>query len=202
MSTPNKVLMSESRDILKGNWTEAVKVTFVYLLIAIVVQSIPKVGPIAGFIIAGPFTLGLAIFWLSFSRKQEYKLNQIFEGFHDFWRGLKAYFLVTIFTLLWSLLLIIPGIIASISYSQTYFILAEDKTIGVNAAINKSKAMMNGNKLKFFYLGLRFIGWALLSMLTLGIGLLWLIPYMQVTMVRFYDDIKNTPETVPISEVN
>lgn len=202
MATPNKVLMSEARELLKGNWTEAVKVTFVYILITIVIQSIPKVGQLASFIIAGPFTLGFTYFWLSFTRKQDHNLNQIFEGFNDFWRGLKGYFLVALFTLLWSLLLIIPGIIAALSYSQMYFILVEDKNIGVNAAINKSKAMMNGNKLKLFYLGLRFIGWALLCVLTLGIGFLWLIPYIQVTMVKFYDDVKNTPETVPITTVN
>ena len=58
-------------------------------------------------------------------------------------------------------------------------------------AIDKSKAMMKGYKLKFFYLQLRFLGWALLCILTLGIGFLWLIPYAYVSMAHFYDDIKD-----------
>jgi uncharacterized membrane protein len=92
--------------------------------------------------------------------------------------------------LLWLLLLIVPGIIAAISYSQTFFILAEDNTIRPSEAIEKSKKMMDGNKLKYFYLCLRFLGLGLLCILTLGIGFLWLAPYIQVTNAKFYDDIK------------
>ena len=210
MKTPNSVLMSQARETLKGKWLEGVKVTFIYGLITVVIQGIPDIGQFASFVIAGPFALGIAHFWLSFARKQDHNLNQIFSGFHDFWRGLKGYFLVALYTLLWSLLLIIPGIIAALSYSQMYYILAEDKNIGVNAAIDKSKAMMEGNKWKLFLLGLRFIGWALLCILTLGIGFLWLVPYIQVTMVKFYDDIKDikeksesevVPEVIPAPQV-
>jgi len=96
-----------------------------------------------------------------------------------------------IFTVLWTLLLIIPGIIAAISYSMTFFIMADDDSIDAMAAIDKSKAMMNGYKMKYFRMNLRFLGWSLLCFLTLGIGFLWLIPYMYVSYVKFYDDIKN-----------
>jgi uncharacterized membrane protein len=95
-----------------------------------------------------------------------------------------------LFILLWTLLLIIPGIIAAISYSMTFYILADDNSIGAMDAIDKSKKMMDGYKWKYFCLGLRFLGWALLCILTLGIGFLWLMPYMQVSMAKFYDDVK------------
>jgi uncharacterized membrane protein len=95
-----------------------------------------------------------------------------------------------LFILLWTLLLIIPGIIAAISYSMTFYILADDNSIGAMDAIDKSKKMMDGYKWKCFCLGLRFLGWALLCILTLGIGFLWLMPYMQVSMAKFYDDVK------------
>jgi uncharacterized membrane protein len=93
---------------------------------------------------------------------------------------------------LWALLLIVPGIVAAISYSMTFFILAEDSSLTPMEAINKSKQMMDGYKLKYFYLCLKFIGWALLCCLTLGIGFLWLIPYIQVSTAKFYDELKGS----------
>jgi len=95
-----------------------------------------------------------------------------------------------IFILLWTLLLIVPGIIAAISYSMTFYIIADDNSIAAKEAIDKSKKMMDGYKWKFFCIGLRFFGLALLCVLTLGIGFLWLFPYIQVTVAKFYDDIK------------
>ena len=97
---------------------------------------------------------------------------------------------MVVFVFLWALLLIIPGIIAAIAYSQTFYILAEDDTIGSMDALRKSKEMMIGYKWKYFCLGLRFIGWALLCVLTLGIGFLWLSPYIQVSYAKFYEDLK------------
>ena len=88
------------------------------------------------------------------------------------------------------LFLFIAGIIAAIAYSQTFYILAEDDTIGSMEALRKSKEMMNGYKWKYFCLGLRFIGWALLCVLTVGIGFLWLSPYIQVSYAKFYEDLK------------
>lgn len=198
MNTPNKVLMGQARETLKGKWKLAVKVTLVYLVIMIVAQVLPVVKYVASFIITGPLTLGLSIFWLSFSRGNIPELDEIFKGFDTWWRAIKAQLLISIFTFLWSLLLIIPGIIASLSYSMTFFILSEDKNIGVNAAIEKSKKMMYGYKWKLCRLSLRFLGWSLLCLLTLGIGFIWLIPYMWVTLSKFYDDIKNgSPEKAP-----
>ena len=134
--------------------------------------------------------LGLAVFALSLARNQEARLEQIFLGFSNFGTAVGAYLLMVVLIILWMLLLIIPGIIAAISYSMTFFIIADDDSIGAMAAIDKSKLMMDGYKWKYFRLGLRFLGWALLCILTLGIGFLWLVPYMQVTMAKFYDDVK------------
>jgi uncharacterized membrane protein len=149
------------------------------------------VGIVAPFVISGPFSLGMAFFTLSISRNDNPKIEQLFLGFEHFGKAFLAYLITTIFVLLLSLLLIIPGIIASISYSMTYFIIADDPSISAMDAINKSKKMMDGNKLKFFYLGLRFFGLALLCILTLGIGFFWLIPYMQISIAKFYEDVKN-----------
>ncbi|MEI2760118.1 MAG: DUF975 family protein [Bacteroidia bacterium] len=190
MKTENVVLMQMARESLKGKWGLAIGTFVVYLLISVVLQMITIVGPIASLIISGPFALGLAVFGLSISRNQDAKLEQIFQGFSNFGTALGAYLLIILFFLLWMILLIIPGIIAAISYSMTFYILADDNSIGAMDAIDKSKKMMDGYKWKYFCLCLRFLGWALLCILTLGIGLLWLMPYMQVTMAKFYDDVK------------
>jgi uncharacterized membrane protein len=190
MNTENVVLMQMARESLKGKWGLAIGTFVVYMLISVVLQVIPVVGTIAPLIISGPFALGLAVFSLSISRKQDAKLEQIFQGFNNFGTALGAYLLMILFTFLWMLLLIIPGIIAAISYSMTFYILADDNSIGAMDAINKSKKMMDGYKWKYFCLGLRFLGWALLCILTLGIGFLWLMPYMRVSMAKFYDDVK------------
>jgi uncharacterized membrane protein len=198
MKTENVVLMQMARESLKGKWGLAIGTFVVYMLVAAILQIIPIIGPIASLIISGPLALGLAIFSLSISRNQNAKLEQIFQGFSNFGTALGAYLLMILFIILWTLLLIIPGIIAAISYSMTFYILADDNSIGAMDAIDKSKKMMDGYKWKYFCLGLRFLGWALLCILTLGIGFLWLMPYMQVSMAKFYDDVKTNSLTTEI----
>jgi len=190
MKTENVVLMQMARESLKGKWGLAIGTLVVYIIISVALQIIPYVGPIASLIISGPFALGLSYFSLSISRNQNAKLEQIFQGFNNFGTALGAYLLRLLFIILWALLLIIPGIIAAISYSMTFYILADDHSIGAMEAIDKSKKMMDGYKLKYFYLLLRFFGLGLLCILTLGIGFLWLIPFMQVSSAKFYDDLK------------
>jgi uncharacterized membrane protein len=190
MKTENTVLMQQAREALAGKWGLAVGTMFVYTLITMAIQAIPKSGGILGILVGGPMTLGLVIFSLALVRNQNPKLEQIFDGFARFSTALVAQVLVMVYVLLWALLLIIPGIIAALSYSMTFYILADNESMGAKEAMARSKKMMMGNKWKFFCLGLRFIGWALLSILTLGIGFLWLIPYLQITTTKFYEDIK------------
>jgi uncharacterized membrane protein len=134
----------------------------------------------------------MAIFILSISRNQDTRFELLFEGFNNFANALGAFLLALVFIILWSLLLVIPGIIAAYSYALTFFIVADDKNIKANDAINLSKKMMDGNKWKLFYLMCRFIGWGLLCLLTAGIGFLWLIPYMYVSFAKFYDDVRTS----------
>ncbi len=191
MAIENMVLMKEARETLAGKWGLAVGGYFLYMFIAIVAGSPEDIGPVLSLVISGPMLLGMSIFSLALARKQEASIHQLFVGFDDFLRTLVAYLLMCLFILLWALLLIIPGIIAALSYSQTFFILAEDKSIKPRDAIKKSKDMMYGNKKKLFYLSLRFFGWFLLGILSMGIGFLWIMPYFQVTMAKFFDDIKD-----------
>jgi len=202
MGTENLDLMKMARESLKGNWGLAIGTFLVYFIIMGFLQGMAEYYPMIALgtlLITGPMALGLALFSLTIARDQNARLKQIFDGFNNFGTALGAYLLIIIFVLLWMLLLIIPGIIAAISYSMTFYIIADDPTIGPLDAIDKSKQMMYGYKLKFFIMYLMFFGMGLLCILTLGIGFLWLIPFIQVTTAKFYDDIKEgafIPETI------
>jgi len=195
-TTENSILMAQARECLRDKWGLVIGTFVVYTVIIIPISLIPIVGWIISILIGGPMSIGIAIFTLSVSRKQDAQLAQIFEGFQKFSVGLAAYLLIAAFVILWMLLLIIPGIIAALSYSMTYFIIADNNSIGALDAITKSKEMMRGNKWKLFCLGFRFFGWGLLCILSVGIGFLWLYPYMMVSFAQFYDDIKRQETAV------
>lgn len=193
MTTENTKLMQEARTSLDLKWGMAIITFLIYNIIVGSLSVIPILGSIGALILAGPFAYGLATFSMAISRNQKEDIKQIFEGFNNFANCLIAYLLMVLYVFLWSLLFIIPGIIAAISYSMIFYIMVDEPEIGPEAALRKSKEMMYGYKWKFFRLNLRFFGWSLLCILTLGIGFLWLIPYMHVTYVKFYEDIKNDP---------
>lgn len=196
MYTENGSLMRSALASLKGKWGIAILTFFIYTILTAGPNSVRSNGSTTTFggiiflILAGPMTLGAAIFALAISRGQEERLEQIFQGFNHFSTAFISYLLVLVYVLLWMLLLVIPGIIAALGYSMTFYILADDPTLRPQDALKKSKAMMNGYKLKLFYMCIRFILLSLLCILTLGIGFLWLIPFIHVTMAKFYDDIK------------
>lgn len=194
METRNVDLMRSARESLKGKWGLAISVFVVFTIMVSAVSAIPKAGSIISLIIAGPFVLGVTIFSLSISRNKEAKFEQLFIGFNNFGKSVGTYLLMVLFIFLWSLLLIIPGIIAAISYSLVFYVLADNPYLGPKEALEKSKKMMYGYKWKFFRLQLRFFGLSLLCLLTLGIGFIWLIPYMQITLAKFYDDLKEKNE--------
>jgi uncharacterized membrane protein len=198
MQTTNRDLMQQARDALKGHWGLAVGGNVIYFFLGMLIQSIPRLGWIGGLIIGGPLLLGWTAFFLSLSRKQEALLSQLFEGFQNFTRALVAYLLLILFVLLWTILLVVPGIMAAFSYSQTFFILVENPQMESLDALRKSKTMMKGNRWKLFCLFWRFFGWCLLGIITLGIGFLWIMPYMQTTLALFYDDLKagDTPQVL------
>lgn len=96
---------------------------------------------------------------------------------------------IMIFTFLWALLLVVPGIIKSYSYSMSAFILSEHPDMSAKDAMEASKRMMNGNKWRLFCLKFSFIGWMILSVITAGIGAIWLAPYMNAAITEFYKEV-------------
>jgi len=116
-------------------------------------------------LVTGPLTLGMTMFFLALFRKHIVKPADIFLGFEQFGKALGLLLFQSLFIILWTCLFIVPGIIASIRYSQAFFILADDPGKGIRQCMDESKAMMRGNKSKYFCMILSFIGWILLSSL-------------------------------------
>ena len=134
---------------------------------------------------------GMTSYFLKISRNEPVTYNELFSKTNMFVSYLSISLLVGLFTFLWTLAFIIPGIIASLSYSMVFFVKLDNPDMGAMDVLRKSKQIMSGHKMDYFVLGLSFLGWAILGAFTLGILYLWLIPYMQVTYANFYNSIKD-----------
>jgi uncharacterized membrane protein len=153
---------------------------------------------IISFIIAGPLNLGVALYFLKLARGQNSQLEDIFSGFKSFGNAFLLNLIKIIFIFLWSLLLIIPGIIAAISYSMSYYIMNDNPGMSSTEALRASKELMRGNKGKYFVFVLSFIGWFILGALAFGIGLLWVGAYFNTAKANFYQDLQRSFPTEKI----
>ena len=144
-------------------------------------------GELLSFIASGFITFGSLSFYLKVARGENVEFNELFKKTNLLIPYILISLLTGIFTLLWSFLFIIPGIIAAISYSQTMLIVLENPNIDIMEAIKQSKDLMQGHKMDYFLLNLSFIGWGILGLFTCGILYFWLIPYITVTQIHFYD---------------
>lgn len=157
---------------------------------------------IVSFVLGGVVQMGYAKYLLDQYDGQEGTVKDLFSMFDYFKAGFLQALLRSLFVFLWSLLLVIPGIIKGLSYSMTPFILAENPNMTAREAINASKELMDGHKGELFWLELTFIGWILLCALTGGIGTFFLAPYQNAAYAAFYRDITrpNTVTAEPVVE--
>lgn len=150
------------------------------------------------FIVGGTIQLGYARYLLKqYGKAPNLSVSDLFSQFHRFGQGFAQAFLRNLYSFLWGLLFIIPGIVKTYAYAMTPFIMAENPDMTANEAITASKELMDGHKGELFWLDLTFIGWSLLCTLTLGIGNLFLNPYMNAAYAAFYRDISR-PRREPI----
>ena len=170
---------------LRGNWTTAV-VSYLIMELIIGLLAFTYIG---SFLVVGPLTVGFSLVAVNIVRNNNPRIENLFVAFKDFVRTFVLWILNTVFVFLWLLLLIVPGIIKAISYSMSYFILIDDPDISANDARKKSMQIMEGNKWRLFCLYCSFIGWILLSILTLGILMFWVVPYIEVATVEFYQSL-------------
>lgn len=146
---------------------------------------------IATIFIHGALNCGISFFFLKMIRSDdELNVGDLFCGFKEnYTKNLLLGFLNLLFILLWSLLLVIPGLVKIYSYSMTYYISIDNPQLEPIDCITRSRELMDGNKKRLFYLHLSFIGWLLLSALTGGIVFLWVAPYIKGAEAAFYEDL-------------
>ena len=214
----NQELKSSALAALKGNWAPAVLGAIFFTFATCLITSpgycanmaafgmpfFDSINPkllkifsnssfLLNFFLLYPLSLGYSVAHKELLQNGDAAItrNTVRLAFSDYVRNAVSILLVYLYTLLWTLLFIVPGIIKGLAYSLTPFIVKDNPQLSPNQAINLSMKMMKGHKFDLFYLYLSFIGWILLAILTLGIGLLWVIPYMQTSMAAFYLDVKN-----------
>lgn len=212
----NQYYKNEALSALRGNWANALVATIILVALALFFNSNDAINSYYQRIVINPF-IGYSLSFVSlfvllplavgYSNSMRVLLetgdnrlanNSFSLGFGNWLHVVWGMILITIYIFLWTLLLIIPGLIKSYSYALTPYILVEHPEMSANEAIEESMRLMDGHKFDLFYLQLSFIGWAILSILSLGLGFFWLIPYQMTAQAAFYRDIKN--EAMPLQD--
>lgn len=209
----NQEYKNEALAALKGKWAPSVvasivmyAVAFAAIIVAIVVEvafgnvdaeesSIVSILVLYGFVYLIFYPLSMvgytnAMKVLHETGDDKVTSNMFSFTFDRFPKNLGFCLLYVIFVFLWALLLYIPGIIKGFAYMLSPYILKDNPELSANEAINLSQKMMKGHKFDLFWLMLSFIGWGILGIFTLGIGYLWLMPYMYTALAAFYQDVK------------
>lgn len=140
---------------------------------------------------AGVITTGLNTFLLKIVKNSGIpEIKDLFSHFNIYLKTLGLYILIAVISSIGFILLIVPGIILLIMFSQSFFILAEDPSKTIKDCMLESKEMMYGHKSEYFVLQLSFIGWYFLVIITLGLASFWVNPYVQITNANYYLQIK------------
>jgi|SRR5690625_2288142 len=196
-------MMKNSKELKEKAWETLKNDNYWNLfLVNLLIILIVGVSNFLSIFLIGTLLVSQALMNLNVYRKKEFQFENMLEPFKkNFVNTLTTYLLKMVFIFLWSLLFVIPGIIKTFSYAMTDYILVDNPDLTANEAIKESQKMMNGNKLRLFILHLSFIGWYLLSILTLGIGLVFLIPYIKAAETAFYLDLVNENNIIINEEI-
>lgn len=182
-------IKSAARQQLSNNYGLVLGALFLFSLINIAASFFSFVS----LFVTGPLSFGLISVMLGIIRNTNPTIDTLFNGFKHFSKSFCASLLMSIYTLLWTLLFIIPGIIKIYSYSMTYYILNDNPNMSVSDAIAVSEEMMKGHKFELFMLELSFLGWVLLTILTFGLlGIFYVAPYQNLAYANFYEELKAT----------
>lgn len=202
MSSPNLVHMRNAREKLKNNWSTAFLVGLTLMIPTLISESLKAIGSVEvggmedislGLIptlVAGPLALGFSIYSLNLFRNGSADYNNIFDGFKSLGKILGVYFLMIVLVILGMILLIIPGIILAFGFSMAYFVMIDKPELGIVDTLKESWKIMKGNKTKLLGLSLRFIPWGILGILCLVVGVIFVLPWMQMSYTSFYEEIK------------
>ena len=182
-------------DKIFGNkWLIAVVVIVIQIALSQLVNFIPGVGQIAALLISGPVSYGVSAMFLKQTRNgQTMDIVDIFNGFkYDFSNTFLIGLMTFIFTILWSLLLVIPGIVKSYAYSMAMYVKVDHPDYDWKKCIDESQRMMSGHKGELFVLDLSFIGWMIVGAFCCGVGTFWVRAYMEASHAQFYENLRRT----------
>ena len=202
----NSELRQEAKATMKGNWGMGVVLSIVGGLLMSLVSTpqivfgeestLGNLLYVAAMIFFGyPLLYGINYFaFLRLSRIGELKVENIFGIFNStyYLKTVCVALLTAIYTFLWTLLLIVPGIIKGLSYFLAPYILVDNPELNAEQAICRSMEMMKGHKMDLFLITLGYVGLSILSMFLLFIPMLWLVPYYLTVYAKFYEEIKAT----------
>lgn len=181
-----------SKKQLEGNVLMLFLAAFIVSLVTSAVSSVPVVGFILAYFVTPPLTLGTALIYVNLAiNNQKPNLDLLFSKFDKTLNCFVLFSLISLYTSLWSLLFIVPGIIKGYSYSMAFYILAENTEMPANVALDESVRIMNGNKMDLFKLHLSFFLLYLLMLITFGLASFYVVPYNTLAFVNFYNIIKN-----------
>jgi uncharacterized membrane protein len=193
-------IKTEALQILDKRWGQAV-IAFAMIAIIQLLLGMNNYLSLLNILLSGAFGLGLSYYFLRLSRQQEpLEASDVFSGFKRYGDALLAGVLMGLIILVGILLLIIPGIIAALALSQTYNIMNDNPNMSPSDAMRKSHEMMKGHRTDYFLFNLSFIGWALLCILTLGLGFLILGPYISTSNALYYKYLVGVPNTTSNNE--
>lgn len=198
----NTEIRALSASQMQGNWKAAVIITLIYVVIEAVAMAFGQMGNFAAYVsyvlmylfVLFPLAFGFYLTFLALARDgKPLDIKDFFEGFNTkfYTKAIVVQLLVAIFVFLWSLLLIVPGVIKACSYILAPFIVAENPDISAMDAIKRSEQMMEGHKMSIFLISLGLLGCIILSLLLLGIPMLWIVPYYMSVYSNFYLEVKN-----------
>nr|MDK2851550.1 hypothetical protein [Candidatus Cloacimonadota bacterium] len=187
-------IKAEARRLMSEQMGTLIITFVIYDLIFYITGSLFAIGAI---LVYGPLSYGAANILLKVLNSEKVEISMLFSGFDDFADTLSAGLLIMLYVFLWSLLFIIPGIIAAFSYSMTFYIMRENPEMSPSQAMAASKHMMYGHKWQLFDLYFSFLGWILLCIISFGIASIYVTPYMSVSTAVFYADLKQN-YTYPI----
>lgn len=177
-----------AKAIIKQNYGMALLPT---LLCALLSAAAGSLVPVIGAILLYPLTVGVKLIDLMLWSNERPSLDIMFTSAfqENYGRKLGGMLLVSIYTWLWSLLLVIPGVVKRYSYSATQYILAKYPRVTAENAIKLSMRIMNGHKLDLFVMELSFIGWQLIGIFTFGLlNIFWVTPYQNVALAGCFDE--------------
>ncbi len=193
-------LKNAAKDKLNGNFGKLLLPIIIVAVIMAVVGGISSIFPeesMLGAVVAlvlevlvMPLSMGVVFYYLNFVRGNEVKVEDLFRYYSKIWPIFVLTFLIGLFTGLWTLLFIIPGIIAALSYSMSSYIFVDNPDMNATDIISESKRLMTGYKWDYFVFSLSFIGWGLLVGVTFGIAIIYVGPYMSVAQVMYYEELK------------